>query len=347
MIMVGMAHWDTFKMNCFKIYIFAKHADHSLPCRQLIFMKDPTEQQFSRIKKVSFVSLWNTFTTHKGPSSETTVIPLVKQCHRFYETQKYRYRNHTNPPLVPTNQTNSFHILRSHMFKIHLNIILQSIPRCSKWYLLFRFADKHFSFIYPRSHACYMPSPPSSCLLGTNILLLVLFSNTSNLCFSLRVQDQFWTQKFNLLLPHIKVIQNPLTFRKTWCTAKCRVATFYVGRHLPFRISHFSGKCLFPVSPLVINSWTTEENPTPKFFFFYILWFSGQREMTVYHKRFPFDNSNDGHKVLKERHSPRDLRLCMIFCSSFYPTTIPYVSKFLIFYALLWMRLYMYEVSGA
>lgn len=88
------------------------------------------------------------------------------------------------------------------------------------------------------------------------------------------------------------------------------MATFYIGRQLPHRVSHFSSQRLFPESPLVIYS---ERHKRTQFRSFSILWFSGQREMTVYPERFSVGNSNGGHKALNERHSAGDLRLCLIF----------------------------------
>jgi len=109
----------------------------------------------------------------------------------------------------------------SHFLKAHLNIIFPSMPGSSKWSLSPRFPHQNPVYTSPRPHTCYMlrpsHSPPfdnpnitfgeeyrslssslcsflhtpvTSSLLGPNILLSTLFSNTLSLCSSLNVSDQ-------------------------------------------------------------------------------------------------------------------------------------------------------------
>ena len=76
---------------------------------------------------------------------------------------KFHHRIHKCPPPVPVlTHIDLVHALTSHFLKMHLNIILPSMPVCSKWSLSLRFPHQNSLYIFPLPHACYMPLPPHS-----------------------------------------------------------------------------------------------------------------------------------------------------------------------------------------
>ena len=128
------------------------------------------------------------------------------------------YRIPTYPPPVPIlTQLDPVHNPTSHSLKIHLNIILLSKPGSPKWSLSLGFPHQNPVHAYPLPHISYMPSPShssrfyhpnsigeeyrsfssslcsfllsfvTSSLLGPNIILKSLFSNTLSLRSSLYI----------------------------------------------------------------------------------------------------------------------------------------------------------------
>ena len=127
---------------------------------------------------------------------------------------KVHYRIHKCPPPVPV------HVHTSHFLKIHLNIILPSMPGSSMWSLSLRVSHQNpeTPLLSPIRATCpaflilldfitrnllgeqyrslstllysYLHSPFTSSLLGPNILLSALFSNTLSLRSSLKVSNQ-------------------------------------------------------------------------------------------------------------------------------------------------------------
>ena len=129
------------------------------------------------------------------------------------------YRIHKCTPPVPIlSQLDPVHTSTSYFLKIHLNFIFPSMPRSPKWSLSLRFRHQNPVYASPVTHMHYMPhpshsfrfyhlnnigwgvqiiqllsflhSPVTSSLLGPNILLSTLFTNTLSLRSSLNVSDQ-------------------------------------------------------------------------------------------------------------------------------------------------------------
>jgi len=138
---------------------------------------------------------------------------MVKKFPAFYRTQSsLSYSQKTITSTCPKlgKSTPLPHML----FKIHFRITISSMLRSPKWPLLFWFANWNTVWIFNFSHACYVPCqfhspwfahlaiygeeyklwsfslcnflhpPVTSSILGLNILLCTLFSDTLNPCSS-------------------------------------------------------------------------------------------------------------------------------------------------------------------
>jgi len=130
-------------------------------------------------------------------------------------------RTHKSPPPVPIlSQLDPVHIPTPHYLKIRLNIIFPSTPGSPKWSFPSDFPIKtlYRPLLSPIRATCpdhlilldfitrkilgeqyrsltssvcsFLHSPVTSSLLGTNILLNTLFSNTLGLRSTLNVSDQ-------------------------------------------------------------------------------------------------------------------------------------------------------------
>jgi len=148
--------------------------------------------------------------------SASPEIPLI-----LCKPQVHCRVNKSPPPPVPVlTQISPVHTpIPPHVQKIHHNIIIPSTPGSSKWSLSLRFPHQNPVYTPPLPHMCHIPrpshssrfyhsnniceqyrslssslcsflhSPVTPSLLGPNILVSTLFSNTLSLCSSLNVSD--------------------------------------------------------------------------------------------------------------------------------------------------------------
>ena len=159
----------------------------------------------------------------QSPSWEANQFAASQEIPRISRNPKVHYRTHKTPPPVSIlGQSNPVHIPTSHLLEIHPNIIHSSKPRSPQWSLSLRFP--HQDPIHPLSspiratcpvHLILLDfttrtilgeeyksfssslcnlfhSPVTSSLLGPNILLNTMFSNTLSF-----LSSAMSTTKFN------------------------------------------------------------------------------------------------------------------------------------------------------
>ena len=208
------------------LFIFTIHTDSSLNSQNTvwcvitncIFIWTITgsityilDEPFIRFPHFSafLVTPWSRVLLEKLTSSQ-----LVKKFPTFYGT--HRSLPHLQVPVtchLSVSWVRSILTLPpSHFLKIHLDIILPSMPGSSKWSFSLRFPHQNPVYTSPLPHTCYIPRPSnfswfdhpntwdkvcrsvssvcSYLLLSPNILLSTLFSYTLSLCSSLNVTDQ-------------------------------------------------------------------------------------------------------------------------------------------------------------
>ena len=152
-----------------------------------------------------------TYSMVQSPSWEANWFAASQEIPQISRNPKVHYRTHKPPPPVNSilGQYNPVHIPTSHLLEIHPNIIRPSTPRSPEWSLSFRFPHQHPIHLHLPTHTRHTPSPfilldfitrtilgeeyrsfsSSLCdffhstvissLLGPNILLNIMFSNTS------------------------------------------------------------------------------------------------------------------------------------------------------------------------
>ena len=149
------------------------------------------------------------------PSLKTNRFSARREISRILWYPDVHYHIYKCSPTVPIrSRIDPVHALASHFLKIHLNILL-STSGSSKWSLSLRFPHQNpvYTCTFPIRATCFsiwspnqywvrsthnqaphfvvfLHSPVTSSLLGPNILLSTLFSNTLSLRSFLNMSDQ-------------------------------------------------------------------------------------------------------------------------------------------------------------
>ena len=157
----------------------------------------------------------------QSPSWEANWFAASQEIPCISRNPKVHYRTHKCPPPSPTlGQLNPVHIHTSHLLEIHPNIIHPSTPRSHQWppSLWFPHQDRIQSLSSTIRATCpahlilfdftthtivgegyksfstslcnFLHPPVTSSLIGPNILLNTMFSNTLNFLSSRNVNDQ-------------------------------------------------------------------------------------------------------------------------------------------------------------
>ena len=104
-----------------------------------------------------------TYSMEQSPSWEGNHVSASQEIPHILWNPKDHYPIHKCLPPVPIlSQLDPVHALTSHFLKIHLNIILPSMPGSSKWSLSLRFPHQNPEYTSPLPHMSHMPHPSHS-----------------------------------------------------------------------------------------------------------------------------------------------------------------------------------------
>ena len=99
----------------------------------------------------------------RSPSWEANRFSASHVIARILCNPKVHYSVYKYPlPFLILSQINPVHYNQSHFLKIHLHIILPSMPGTSKWPLSLRFPHQNPVYSNHFPHTCYMPRPEAT-----------------------------------------------------------------------------------------------------------------------------------------------------------------------------------------
>jgi hypothetical protein len=128
---------------------------HSSPLR--------AKEMESKYSKTYLPTYLITYSMEQSPSCEPNWLSASQEIPHILWNPKVRYRIHNCPPPVPIlSQLYPVHTPTSHFLKIHLNIILPSMPGFPKWSLSLSFPQQNPVYALLLPHTCYMPLPSHS-----------------------------------------------------------------------------------------------------------------------------------------------------------------------------------------
>ena len=188
----------------------------------------------------------------QSPSCEGNWFASSQEIPHISRNPKVHYRTHKCPPPVSIlGQPNPVHIPTSHFLEINPNIINPSTPRYPQWSLSLRFPHQDPIHLSLLTHTCPMPShlillhfitrkvlggeyksfssslcnllrfPITSSLLGPNILLNTVFSNTLSFLSSHNFKNQVSQVTLFIILHQtaitVQALRTAIVYSETLC----------------------------------------------------------------------------------------------------------------------------------